>query len=169
MHKIEIVRFDQKKHKSLLPSITQMLHEAYRPLLEKGMRYVATHQSNEVTLRRLTRGYGFLAFLSEELVGTVSLIRNASHTPCKWYQQPEVFFFTQFAVKPKFQRKGIGTQLMDHIESFAAKEGATEIALDTSEKAKDLISLYKKRGYRFVERIDWPETNYKSVVMSKTL
>lgn len=173
--KIEIVKFDREKHEGLLPEITNMLHDAYRPLLEKGMRYVASHQSNEITLKRLTEGYGFLAFLSDELVGTISLVSESSHSPCNWYQRPEVFFFTQFAVKPGLQGKGIGSQLMDYVESFATKKGATEIALDTSEKAEDLIFLYKKRGYRFVELIKWPktkkwpETNYKSVVMSKTL
>lgn len=167
--KIDIVRFEPKKHEKSLSEITKMLHDCYRPLLERGMRYVASHQPNEVTLKRLTRGYGFLAFLSDELIGTISLIKAYSTASNKWYQNPKVFFFTQFAVKQKLQGKGIGTLLMDYIESFAKEKGAGEIALDTSEKAKELISYYKKRGYRFIEYTKWSQTNYRSVIMSKTL
>ncbi len=58
---------------------------------------------------------------------------------------------------------------MDYVEAYAAEEGACEIALDTSEHAHHLISMYQNRGYRFVEYAQWDVTNYRSVVLSKTL
>ena len=49
--------------------------------------------------------------------------------------------------------------------------GFKEIALDTCEDAESLISYYEKRGYRFVEHVQWDPkiVNYRSVVMSKSL
>ena len=41
--------------------LTEMLHRAYAPLAALGLRYSATHQSPEVTRRRLDKGYSLVA------------------------------------------------------------------------------------------------------------
>lgn len=146
-----------------------MLHESYRPLAEKGMRYLATHQKSDVTLRRLNKGASFLGFIGDELVSTITVVKGSSAEECLWYQKPEVFFFTQFAVRPKYQGLGLGGKLMDLIERYADDEDAHEISLDTSEHAHHLISMYKARGYRFVGHTQWDLTNYRSVILSKAL
>ena len=33
----------------------------------------------------------------------------------------------------------------------------------------ELLDLMKKRGYRFIEHWQWPYTNYRSAILSKTL
>jgi ribosomal protein S18 acetylase RimI-like enzyme len=69
----------------------------------------------------------------------------------------------------KYQGLGLGKKLMDFVEDYATRVGAREMALDTSEHAHHLISIYKNRGYRFVEYAQWDETNYRSVILSKPL
>jgi GNAT superfamily N-acetyltransferase len=59
--------------------------------------------------------------------------------------------------------------MMSMIEERAKELGAHEIALDTSEHADDLIKMYEKRGYKHVSHVQWGETNYRSVVLSKVL
>ena len=59
--------------------------------------------------------------------------------------------------------------MMDHIEAGSRDLGYTELALDTSEKAKRLIELYTRRGYRLVDHHQWPEKSYRSVILSKSL
>jgi ribosomal protein S18 acetylase RimI-like enzyme len=60
--------------------------------------------------------------------------------------------------------------MMDIVEEEArSMEKVNEIALDTAETAYHLIDFYKKRGYRYIETIKWDATNYKSVVLSKSL
>ena len=44
-----------------------------------------------------------------------------------------------------FRVKGLGRFLIDYVEKLALQKGANEIAVDTSEKAEDLISLYQKK------------------------
>lgn len=85
------------------------------------------------------------------------------------YRRTDVCFFTQFAVKTKFQGMGIGRFLMDMIENRAKELGAVEITLDTSEHAHHLIEIYKARNYKIVGDDSWETTNYKSVLMSKSL
>jgi hypothetical protein len=47
--------------------------------------------------------------------------------------------------------------------------GASHLALDTSEHATALIMYYETRGFRFVERVRYPDVNYRSVIMAKRL
>lgn len=82
MKNFRIEKYDENKHGHLIEELTKMLHSAYRPLAEKGMKY---------------------------------------------------------------------------------------LALDTSEHAHQLISMYKKLNYRFIEYANWNVTNYRSVVLSKEL
>ncbi|MCP4445626.1 MAG: GNAT family N-acetyltransferase [Myxococcales bacterium] len=161
--------FDAKKDRPLLEDLTRMLHTAYRPLAERGMRYLATHQAPHVTASRLSKGEGYVGFVGETLMATASLVRSDANEPCEWYQRPNVFFFTQFAVDQAFQGHGYGQQILDFLENRARESGAEELALDTSERASDLIAMYRRRDYRFVQEANWSATNYKSVVLSKAL
>jgi len=87
-----------------------------------------------------------------------------------WYGKDNVAKFGQFAVDPELQKYGIGGKMIDMVEAEAGRiTNVTELAPDTAETAYHLIDFYKKRGYRYVETIQWNETNYKSVVMSKPI
>lgn len=150
-------------------ALTDLLHRAYRPLAEQGMRYVASYQTEDVTQRRLGRGLGHVALLGESLAGTVTLYPTTVFSECAWYQRPDVWYFGQFAVDPACHGRGVGGALMDFVEQAARDGGASELALDTSERAADLLATYARRGYRHVEKVQWPVTNYRSLVLSKTL
>lgn len=169
MASLNIVQFKQEDHSHLIDELTDLLHSAYKPLAKEGMRYLATHQTADVTLDRLKKGDSFLGFIDGKLIATITLIIDNTNAPSGWYSKPGVFVFSQFAVHPKFQGSGLGSTLMDFIEKYAKEAGANEIALDTSENAHHLIEMYKKRGYRFVEYADWEVTNYRSVILSRTL
>ena len=152
-----------------LAALTALLHRAYRPLAEAGMRYVASYQTEEVTRKRLARGRGYIAEWDGRVVGTLTLYPQAAMTECAWYKRDDVWYFGQFAVDPDRQGRGIGAALLDFAEATAREGGARELALDTSERADRLLALYARRGYRPVETVQWPVTNYRSVILSKTL
>ena len=152
-----------------LGSLTDMIHRAYRPLLEMGLNYTATTQDIETTSRRVSEGVCCVAETFGRIVATVTL----SFAPADWindyYRRPGVWRFGQFAVEPDWQGKGVGGLMLDHIEKFAAQSGAKELALDTAIPAKHLIEFYEKRSYEEVDRCQWPGHTYESVVMSKRL
>ena len=75
----------------------------------------------------------------------------------------------QLAVDPQLQRRGIGSALIGIAEDVGRSWGRTEMALDTSERADDLIALYTKRGYRVVGEVRRTIVNYGSIVLSKAL
>ena len=73
-------------------------------------------------------------------------------------------------MEPALQGRGVGGALMAHIESRAIELGATELALDTSELAVELIGYYARRGYSQVDTVDRrPKVNYRSVILARSL
>ena len=151
------------------PELTRLLHQAYARLAAMGLRYMATHQSDEVTRERTGQGECYVAVASGVLVGTI-MFKPADRTGgSPWLDRPEVASLGQFAVAPDTQAFGLGARLMDLVEARAAATGAAEIALDTAEPATHLVAWYGRRGYRLIEHAQWGHTNYRSVIMSKRI
>jgi N-acetylglutamate synthase-like GNAT family acetyltransferase len=59
-------------------------------------------------------------------------------------------------ILPAYQRKGIGTALVTHLEQEAREIGIRRLRLLTVEKANWAASFYKKLGYRLADRIERP-------------
>jgi N-acetylglutamate synthase-like GNAT family acetyltransferase len=59
-------------------------------------------------------------------------------------------------VLPAFQRSGIGSALLSHLERHARESGIAEILVWTDSKAVWAVSFYKRQGYAEVE----PTTRY---------
>ena len=148
--------------------ITALLHRAYRPLADAGMRFYASHQDDAATLSRLREGMAFLALVDERIVGTITFFPMGAKGGAPWYERAGVAMFGQWAVDPPHQGTGIGDRLLKHVEALAKDSGASELACDTSERAASLLALYQRRGFRRVGTVQWDVTNYRSVILSKS-
>jgi len=156
-----------------IPELTALLHRAYKPLADQGMRYLASHQHDSTTQDRIETGECYVAVTTppnHRIIGTIVLVPPGIGDPdCKYYARPGVAWFQQFAVDPDLYNLGVGSALLNTVESRAAELGASELALDTSEDAHQLIAMYTKRGYEFVAGANWTITNYRSVIMRKLI
>lgn len=149
--------------------LTDLLHRAYKSLADMGLNFLATHQDAETTLRRISKGECFVGTIDGKIVTTITFYMPAPSTVSSWYNRPDVGKIGQLAVDPAFQKQKIASRMMQFIEQHAQSRGIAELALDTSEQAAHLIQWYERLGYRFIEYVQWDVTNYRSVVMSKTL
>lgn len=150
--------------------ITALLHAAYAVLGRAGMRYLATHQGDDVTRRRLdSSSVAFIAEADGRPVGTISLRSPERNSIVEWYRRPDVFVLAQLGVHPEFQRRGIGSLLYCTAIAAARRREAAHVALDTAEDATRLIGGYRRYGFEIVERFSWPGVNYRSVAMSMPL
>jgi GNAT superfamily N-acetyltransferase len=152
--------------------ITSLLHRAYRVLLDQGLRFTATAQGPETTLRRLTQGEGWLMEEEGRVVGTVSVLswREAGQWSPLFYRQEGVCWFSQLAVEPGLQGSGRGRALVDHAAARAVALGGRVLALDTSDQAGDLIRWYQSMGFAVVDRHVWGgEINYESLILAREL
>lgn len=158
------------EEKDSVDEITEVLHLAYGALARQRMHYNASHQPPEQTLARLSSGDSFIAITeSGKIVGTITLYKSSADAGHKFYTQPVVAYFGQFAVHPEFQGVGIAKKLFEKVEDQARSINATVLALDTAETAHELIATYRRWGFAIVDRADWDSTNYVSVIMAKPL
>lgn len=150
-------------------SLTALLHLAYKPLLDSGMQYHAGRQDDAITARRIGGGRFCWVIDQPHLLATVTLSPPHLVRGCSWYDRDDVASVGQLAVHPEWQGHRLGTVLMRQAEEAARELGAAEVAVDTSERAHHLIDWYGRLGYRIVGDADWDATNYRSVVLSKSL
>lgn len=170
MRALRIERYSEASHDALIEELTEILHEAYGALAKQGMRYWASFQTPAETKQRLSQGEAYLAFDEGAIAGTISLCGPELDSGAAFYRKPGVYSFRQFAVSPRRQGRGIGAALLDCVEARARELGASHLALDTAETAESLISLYKRRGYEFIEYVQWDgRVNYRSVILAKAL
>jgi GNAT superfamily N-acetyltransferase len=149
--------------------ITALLHRAYAGQVALGLRPLAGRQDDAVTLRRMSSGESFVAAAGSRVVGVVILNEQEPDAGPAWFAKAGVSSFSQFAVHPEVQSRGIGRLLLEAIEKRAAELGNSELALSMAEPDHGLRDYYAKRGYRIVGTWKWPYTNYTSLIMSKRL
>jgi len=94
----------------------------------------------------------FVAEAEGQIVGTAGLARD-SRTSEVWYIALTVF------VLPEFHGRGVGSRLMDAVESAARAKGATALRLPASLTG---VEFYRRRGY--VEDADSPPYPASDVV-----
>jgi ribosomal protein S18 acetylase RimI-like enzyme len=151
--------------------LTDLLHRAYAKLAAAGMRYLASHQTPDVTASRIVGATTVVAFNEDDkLVGTISIAHPDSPNPyLDFYDRIGNSHFFMFGIDPDYQGSGLGTQLMKCVEQIAVELGADEIACDTSEHAHRLSDWYARLGYTRVGTVDWDIVNYRSVLLAKPL
>ncbi|MFN0011592.1 MAG: GNAT family N-acetyltransferase [Phycisphaerales bacterium] len=180
-----------------LSELTALLHRSYAKQVALGLHALASHQTPEITRKRVGKGECFVAVLSEpaadasggadvpsataclpreRLVGTIMFQEpswggggGAPESGPRWFRRHDVCNFSQFAVEPTLQGRGIGALLLTTVEARARELGMAELALSTAEPDTELVAYYRRRGFRDVERFDWGITNYTSLIMSKAV
>lgn len=160
-----------------LAHLTSLLHRAYKQHADRGIKALAAFQPEELTRKRIAGGECFVATHLGKVVGTI-LFKDAASTAAggvagstrvPWFERGDIATFSQFAVEPDLQGRGIGIVLMQTAERRAKDSGAAEIALSTPEPADWLVKMYQRHGYRVIDRVQWKETNYLSAIMSKAI
>lgn len=154
-------------------AITALLHRAYAKQTAMGMRPLAGRQSEDITRERATNSECWVATIIEggieRVAGVILLDEQERATMPPLFRREGVSHFAQFGVDPLVQGRGIGRKLLDVVERRAKEKGATELALSMAEPDTDLREFYTKRGYAFAEFWQWPYTNYRSCILSKSL
>ncbi|MFI6154084.1 GNAT family N-acetyltransferase [Kitasatospora sp. NPDC051170] len=148
--------------------LTDLLHRAYSDHAAAGRVFFASYQSVEDTASRLGRGECWLALRGSELAGTVTLA--APYEAPDGYPAPAgAGSFWQLAVDPACRGVGLGQRLLTLAEQRIAALGVTEVVIDTSAEAVELVGWYRRQGYVPTGTWRWEVTNYGSVVLLKVL
>lgn len=105
------------------PEITALLHRAYAVHAARGLRFYASYQDADVTRERAGEGECYLALVDGVIVATITALPAGRQSECSWYARSDTASMGQLAVDPAFQRRGIGTSLMNLAEERARQWG----------------------------------------------
>lgn len=158
-----------------LDGLTDLLHRAYAPLLERGMNFTAATQTVATTQRRIAEGQCLVAEQRRRIVGTATVCGPYDPVSSPWsvdvpaFRDRDSAHFHQFAVAPDLQRQGLGRRLVAACEHWARERGFKRMSLDTAEPATELRALYRSLGYVDMMQVQWAGKSYRSVVMEKPL
>jgi len=74
------------------------------------------------------------------------------------------------SVKPQYQQKGIGKEIMNYIINFCKSNNVKYIYLEVAENNQKAINLYKKFGFEVYNiRKDYYENNINAILMQKEI
>lgn len=62
-------------------------------------------------------------------------------------------YLHSFRVRPEIRRQGLGTAIMQHVESDLIQRGFKELTLNVAEDNPGAIRLYQRLGYRILKKI----------------
>ncbi len=159
--------------------ITRLLHRAYANQMLMGLRPWAGRQDEATTRKRADSSESYVATIpaldasarpvGEKIVGIILFNEVEQATFPALFLRPDVAHFSQFGVDPDHQGLGIGGKLLTQVERRAREVGASQLALSMAEPDTKLREYYEKRGYAFAEHWQWPYTNYRSLLLSKSM
>lgn len=156
-----------------IAEITAMLHRAYARQRALGLDPLAGRQDDSVTLDRVLASEAYLAVCpadrGERIIGIILFNEHEKVTFPEAFLKPGTAHFAMFAVEPELQAIGIGGMLMATCERRALEVGARRLALSMAEPDHALRRYYERRGYRFVQFWQWPYTNYRSVILARSI
>jgi len=119
-------------------NIHHILSEAFKPYKEFYTKeaYNVTVISTDKIIKRIKNPdfYVIVALIEDKIVGTTTIyIKNHNH-----------MHIITMAVDPKYQKKGIGYNLLSYIHNIAREKKFQQISLESYKPLKKAIALYEK-------------------------
>ena len=144
----------RKAAKSDLPEIETCAADAYAMYVDRIGREPAPMVADFASA--IEKEQLYVALEDEQLAGFVV-----------FYPQRDHVHLENVAVSPEFQKRGIGSGLIEFVEQQARAEGYCRLELYTNAKMTENLELYPRLGYRqFDRRI---ENGFDRVYFCKTL
>ncbi len=152
------------------PQYQQLLHTAYRPVLELGIHFAAATADFAAIEQHLRCNLVYGVFFQEQLACSVSL-------RLPWGNHPGPFGVPHigwFATDPKFKRQGLAAKLLAWLEQHILREQLKVpfVTLGTAENHPWLAQFYESHGFEEIGRANLTDdhtTVYYRKVLDKTL
>lgn len=136
--------------------LTQADLSAFTSLIHLFNRVFEEDESaigGETTLLKLLRDKGFIAIAAlyeNELVGGLT----AYELPMYYSENSEIFLY-DLAVKPEYQRRGIGKRLIHRLEEYCIMNGISEFFVLAHAEDQHAIEFYHSTGGKSEEVVNF--------------
>jgi ribosomal protein S18 acetylase RimI-like enzyme len=143
-------------------TIHRVMQAAFSPLVSRGYSKKAVTRTISkpwiIRNRILSASLVLVAEIDNEIIGTVT-----------GFEEHESLRISSLGVHPLHQRQGIGTRLLETLESAAIENGDHKLFLVTAWAMTEAIQLYRLLGYRKEGYLRWHYYGEDLVVFSKYL
>ncbi|MGI6245651.1 MAG: GNAT family N-acetyltransferase [Pseudochelatococcus sp.] len=128
------------------PELLELLHAAYGPIRELGIRFTAATADLQQVEQVVRRHTTFVLRRDGAIAGTVSVRFPWAGGDTHITSYP---FIHWFAVAPALKRQSIGARILDHAENAFLRDQikAPAVYLATATRHPWLVGLYERRGY----------------------
>lgn len=131
--------------------IAAMYKEAIKEMERNGIfQWDDTYPDRTIISSDIGKGEMYTAWNNGILVAAYTINNEADKEYEKgdWvFPFPSCFILHRLCVNPLFQRHGIGTTVMNHLEAWAVNKGAHSIRLDCFRHNIHAIRMYKRLKY----------------------
>jgi len=107
-----------------------------------------------------------------DLLGMIAINEEQSpeYGQLNWrVRSGKVLVIHRLAIDPKWQKQGIGRQLMDFAENYALENGYASIRLDAYSGNPRALQLYERRGYQKAGQLVFPLRELPFFVYEKVM
>ena len=150
--------------------ITDVIHDAYAEREKQNLHFAAFKSTPKENAQKIIDGKCFVALDGSKVEGVVFLSCPScpylinKNGQGKWYCDKNYGKVINLAVKEKYKSRGIGRKLLERLIEECKKQKLDSIMIDTSSKLKRLNKFYDSYGFKKVDYISWPTTNYYTIV-----
>ncbi|PEL11125.1 GNAT family N-acetyltransferase [Bacillus sp. AFS017336] len=90
-----------------------------------------------------------LSVLDREMLEIISRNLNLQNVQVDREADDEDFYIDTLSVHPDYQGKGIGTELLNGLLSYAKDKGVTRVSLNVDQDKPSVRRLYEKVGFKY--------------------
>ncbi len=152
-----MIRKAKKKEIQQILTITRACGQQMKS--QNIFQWNENYPSIEAFNKDLKRNELFVLISEESIVGCITITQkiDKEYLPINWQTPNENnLYIHRLAIHPNFQGKGFAQTLMDFAENFALENNYSSIRLDTFSGNERNQIFYKKRGYKKLGEINFP-------------
>lgn len=159
------IEIRKKGEETSWEELAQLYHEAFQERLDQGMNFICSSFTPEYLEQHFNDAIILVALDKDQndALAGVAVLRIIHNDRGTWG------YFTDMGIKPSYKRCGIGSKLEAQRVAVAKENGCSFVMSDTAANAKSSVNWHLRNGFRIVELVSWPNTNYYSYNFRKQL
>ncbi len=159
------IEIRKKGEETSWEELAQLYHEAFQERLDQGMNFICSSFTPEYLEQHFDDAIILVALDKDQndALAGVAVLRIIHDDRGTWG------YFTDMGIKPSYKRCGIGSKLEAQRVAVAKENGCSFVMSDTAANAKSSVNWHYRNGFKLVELVSWPNTNYYSYNFRKQL
>lgn len=159
------IEIRKKGEETSWEELAQLYHEAFQERIDQGMNFICSSFTPEYLEKLSTHSIILVALDKDQnnALAGAAVLRIMHDDRGTWG------YFTDMGIKPSFKRCGIGSKLEAQRVAVAKENGCSFVMSDTAANAKSSVNWHYRNGFKLVELVSWPNTNYYSYNFRKQL